>query len=136
MEFNWTTEHADLRAAVRRVLATSAPVARNRELAESGARRDDDLWMLLAEQVGLPALLVPEEHGGVGGSLVDMAVVMEEMGAVLYGGPFLSSAVMATTVLSAHPDDALSRELLPRLAEVVDQIAVLKTLKANNGARK
>jgi alkylation response protein AidB-like acyl-CoA dehydrogenase len=117
MEFTWTAEHQDLRAAVRRVLASKAPVEKAREQVESGARHDPEVWRTLADQLGLPALGVPEELGGMGGTLVDRAIVAEEMGAVLYGGPFLPTAVLATEVLLALADDEGAQQLLGRIAE-------------------
>ena len=47
-------------------------------------------------ELGWTGLLVPEDLGGLGMGLVDMAVVLEEMGQVPFPGPFLSSAVFAT----------------------------------------
>jgi alkylation response protein AidB-like acyl-CoA dehydrogenase len=41
---------------------------------------DETLWKLLCEQVGVAALVVPEELGGAGGELADAAVVLEELG--------------------------------------------------------
>jgi alkylation response protein AidB-like acyl-CoA dehydrogenase len=117
MEFSWTPEHRDLRAAVRRVLTARAPLSRARELAEAGERHDPEMWETLAAQLGLQGLGVPEELGGSGGSVVDLAIVMEEMGAVLFGGPFLPTAVLAANVLAALPEDPVAGELLPRLAE-------------------
>jgi alkylation response protein AidB-like acyl-CoA dehydrogenase len=117
MEFSWTPEHGDLRAAVRGVLTARAPLSRARELAEAGERHDPDVWDTLAAQLGLQGLALPEDAGGSGGSLVDLAIVMEEMGAVLFGGPFLPTAVLAAHVLAALPDDPVAGELLPPLAE-------------------
>ncbi|NVI89062.1 acyl-CoA dehydrogenase family protein [Actinomadura sp. BRA 177] len=117
MEFSWTPEHGDLRAAVRSVLTAKAPLSRARELAEAGERHDPEMWETLAAQLGLQGLALPEDVGGSGGSLVDLAIVMEEMGAVLFGGPFLPTAVLAANVLAALPDDPVTAELLPPLAE-------------------
>lgn len=47
--------------------------------------------------MGWTGLLVPEAHGGTGRGLLEMMVVLEEMGRVPYAGPFLSSAVLATS---------------------------------------
>ena len=47
--------------------------------------------------LGWTGLLVPEAHGGAGRGLLEMMVVLEEMGRVPYAGPFLSSAVLATS---------------------------------------
>jgi alkylation response protein AidB-like acyl-CoA dehydrogenase len=54
-----------------------------------------DVWERM-EQLGWPALLVPEANGGLGLGLVDIVVVMEEMGRVPFPGPYFSSAVFAT----------------------------------------
>lgn len=116
MEFSWTTEHTDLRDAVRKMLADRAPVSRARELAEAGERHDPGVWEVIATQLGLPGLAVPEEFGGSGGSLVDLAIVMEEMGAVLHGGPFLPTAVLSVGVLSELADVPAARELLESIA--------------------
>ena len=42
---------------------------------------------------GWPGLLVPEEQGGLGLGLVDMVVVLEEMGRLPFPGPYFSSAM-------------------------------------------
>jgi alkylation response protein AidB-like acyl-CoA dehydrogenase len=55
----------------------------------------DELWDQLVE-LGWVGLLVPEQHGGLGLGLVDLVVVLEEMGRLPFPGPFFSSAVFAT----------------------------------------
>jgi alkylation response protein AidB-like acyl-CoA dehydrogenase len=117
MEFTWTPEQQDLRASTRRLLAQRAPLARTRELAESGTRTDPALWTAMAQQAGLQGLALPEEHGGSGGSWVELAVVLEEMGRVLLGGPFLSTVVLGAEALLASGDAAAQAEHLPAIAE-------------------
>jgi alkylation response protein AidB-like acyl-CoA dehydrogenase len=116
-EFAWTAEHRQLRETVRSVLAARAPVARARELADAGARHDGELWAALAGDIGLQGLTLPEEHGGSGASLVELAVVADEMGRVLHGGPFLSTVALAAPALLAADDPAAAAEYLPRLAD-------------------
>ncbi|MGY1716512.1 acyl-CoA dehydrogenase family protein [Geodermatophilus sp. SYSU D01106] len=116
MEFTWTPEQLDLRSSTRRLLETRAPLARTRELAEAGRRRDEAAWTAMTQQVGLLALGVPEEHGGAGGSRVEQAVVFEEAGRVLLGGPLLPT-VLAIEALLAAGDDAALEEHLPGLVE-------------------
>jgi alkylation response protein AidB-like acyl-CoA dehydrogenase len=116
-EFGWTDEHRALRAAVRDLLADRAPVARARELAEGGERHDPALWATLAAEVGVQGLALPEEYGGFGGTLLDLAIVVEEMGRVLYGGPFLSTVALAAPVLLACDDEAARAEFLPSVAD-------------------
>ena len=77
---------SELRDSVRRFLADQAPLKRVRELMEtqdgptgrSGSRRAP------ARPAGLA---IPEEYGGAGFSFAEQAIVLEEMGAALYGGP-------------------------------------------------
>jgi alkylation response protein AidB-like acyl-CoA dehydrogenase len=117
MEFTWTPEQQDLRASIRKLLQSRAPLARTRELAEAGTRLDPALWAAMAQQAGLQGIALPEEHGGGGGSWVELAIVLEEAGRVLLGGPFLSTVVLGAEALIASSDGAAQEEYLPGLAE-------------------
>lgn len=70
-------------------------------------------WSQLAE-LGWPGASLPEEAGGLGGSVVELSVLMEELGRALYVGPFLSTAIVAA-MLRVLPG-AQARELLGRIA--------------------
>lgn len=74
------------------------------------------VWSGLARELGLAALLVPEEHGGAGVGAREAAVVMEEMGRRCAPGPFLTSAVLATTAILSAGASSRQAELLPQLA--------------------
>lgn len=103
VSFDITEEQAALRAAVRDLLDDHAG-------ADPAA-----VWTLLAEQLGVVGLAVPERHGGAGAGPVELAIVAEELGRRLYGGPFLSSAVLAATLLTELADGPAA-EHLPDLA--------------------
>src|SRR5439155_4632885 len=66
---------------------------------------------------GLTGLLVPEEHGGGGMGMVDMGVVLEELGRAVHPGPFLSSAVAAVSVVLAAGSSDDHARWLPHLAD-------------------
>ena len=136
-EFAWTAEHRQLRETVRAVLADRAPVERARELGATGARHDPELWTALAEDIGLQGLTLPEEHGGAGATLVDLAVVADEMGRVLYGGPFLSTVALAAPALLAAADQAVNADYLPRLADgsLTATLALSGDVSADPGGR-
>jgi alkylation response protein AidB-like acyl-CoA dehydrogenase len=94
-------EQVALRDTVRRALAAEAPIADHaRSLAEGGTWSPDRAWKRLA---GLGALdvLVPEPRGGSGLGMVEAAIVSEEMGRALYGGPWLATAVAAVRAAAA-----------------------------------
>jgi alkylation response protein AidB-like acyl-CoA dehydrogenase len=76
---------------------------------------DPALWHRMAGEIGLQGLVVPEAFGGSGADFIDLGVVMEELGRALYCGPFLSSAVLAATALTAAGDESAARTYLPAL---------------------
>ena len=67
----------------------------------------DGLWKALATDLGLAGLLVPEASGGHGASTREAAVVLEELGRLVAPVPFLTSAVVATTLLLDSGADLL-----------------------------
>ncbi|WP_328614826.1 acyl-CoA/acyl-ACP dehydrogenase [Amycolatopsis sp. NBC_00355] len=89
-----TPEQDELRVTVRKLL-----------------EREATPWPALVE-IGVPALAIPEEHGGLGAGLTELRIVAEELGRVLSDVPFLGPAVATQAVLATGDD-----RLLPRLAE-------------------
>ena len=125
MMLGTTAEQDELRASVRRFLTDRAPLTRVRELMESEDGTDRGVWEQAGTQLGLQGLAVPEAYGGAGFSFAEQAIVLEEFGAALYGGPYLASAVLAATALLASPDEGARRDLLPGIAsgEVIATLA-------------
>ena len=125
MMLGTTAEQEELRAAVRRFLAARAPLARVRELMETEDGTDRGVWEQAGIQLGLQGLAIPEAYGGAGFSFAEQAIVLEEFGAALYGGPYLASAVLAATALLASQDEGARRDLLPGIAsgEVIATLA-------------
>ncbi len=78
---------------------------------------DPKLWTMLCEQVGVAALAVPEEWGGVGAGLVESLMVVGELGRTLAGVPMLGSAVLGVQALLLSGDEQACGRLLPDLAE-------------------
>ena len=109
-----SAEQQELRASVRRFLADRAPLRRVRELMETEDGTDPGVWEQAGAQLGLQGLAIPAGYGGAGFTFAEQAIVLEEFGAALYGGPYLASAVLAATALLASPDEGARRELLPR----------------------
>jgi alkylation response protein AidB-like acyl-CoA dehydrogenase len=125
MTLGVTTEQEELRDSVRRFLTDRAPLTRVRELMETEDGTDRAVWEQAGAQLGLLGLAIPEEYGGSGFSFAEQAIVLEELGAALYSGPFFASAVLAASALLASPDEAARRDLLPGIAsgEVIATLA-------------
>jgi alkylation response protein AidB-like acyl-CoA dehydrogenase len=103
MNLELTDEQVALRDTTRRFLAEKAPISGHvRELLNEPSGMSGvagAVWRGLAD-LGTTGLLVPEEHGGAGMTMVEAGVVAEELGAALHPGPWLSTAVAATRALT------------------------------------
>jgi alkylation response protein AidB-like acyl-CoA dehydrogenase len=100
VDFDFDADQKALRDAVNTTLARALPHDRLREIVDAHGTLPPDLWAQFAE-LGWTGLLIPDEYGGLGMGLVDMCVVMEEMGKLPLPGPFFSSAVLATLAAKA-----------------------------------
>lgn len=116
MKLAMSAEQAELRDSVRRFLTDRAPLSRVRELMDADVATNEQVWQHAAGQLGLQAIAIPEEYGGAGFSFVEQAIILEELGAALYTGPYLASAVLAATALLATADEAAKSDLLPGIA--------------------
>jgi alkylation response protein AidB-like acyl-CoA dehydrogenase len=116
MKLAVSAEQTDLRESVRRFLADQASMSRVRELMETPDGTDAKVWEQAGTQLGLQGIAIPEEYGGAGFSFAEQAIVLEELGAALYGGPYLASAVLAATALLSAADEQARRDLLPGIA--------------------
>jgi alkylation response protein AidB-like acyl-CoA dehydrogenase len=111
-----TSEQEELRASVRRFLADRVPITAVRALMDAADGGDPAIWKQAGEQLGLQGIAIPEEYGGSGFSFAEQAIVLEELGAALYGGPYLASAVLAANALLASADEAAKKAYLPGIA--------------------
>ena len=116
-EFTFTDEQNQLRAAVRKFCAENFDEQTVRRLMESDPPFDPKVWARLGSELGVLGLSVPEADGGVGGTLVDQAVAVEELGASLACGPVFGTVFLAIPALVAAPAGQVRDELLAELVE-------------------
>jgi alkylation response protein AidB-like acyl-CoA dehydrogenase len=99
MNLELTPEQLALRDTVREFLSSRASIDSHvRPMLDDPVGVTEQIWHGLAD-LGTTGLLVPVEHGGEGMSMVEAAIVCEELGASLHPGPWLSSAVAAPRAL-------------------------------------
>lgn len=132
MDFELSDEQEQLRAAVRRFLAERAPIEWVRERWADGHATTADVWKGIAA-LGVCGLCAPAAHGGSEGSLVDAAVVLEELGRAVNPAPYAETAVAVPALLGAAADATVQSELIPVLA-VGDAIATLALLEPGRRA--
>ncbi len=116
-EFAFTPEQQQLRTAVRKFCTENIDEAAVRRLMESEVRFDPAVWRRLGSELGVLGMSVPESDGGVGGSLVDQAVAVEEFGAALACGPLFGTVYLAIPALVACPSARDRDHLLAALVE-------------------
>jgi len=105
MDFSFTEEQQLLEDTVRRFVAKDYAFEKRRAIHDSAEGWSRDAWQALAD-LGLLALNVPEEHGGLGAGPIDTMLVMNALGPGLLLEPYLASAVVATALLRECPQQA------------------------------
>ena len=115
MDIGFTEEQELLRASARRFLENECPTAFVRHRMAEPAAMTDVFWQQLADQ-GWFGILFPEEAGGSGLGLVEMTVLMEEMGRAVMPGPFFSTVLLGGAAILEVGSQAQQQEWLPRIA--------------------
>ncbi|MGA5896598.1 acyl-CoA dehydrogenase family protein [Streptomyces venetus] len=116
MDARFTAEQDDIRRTLRELLHKRCGPEEVRAAVDTPAGHDPALWTALAEQLGLPGLALPEDRGGAGCSVTELALACEETGRVLAPSPLLATAVLTAPLLLALGTDAQRARLLPRIA--------------------
>jgi alkylation response protein AidB-like acyl-CoA dehydrogenase len=112
MNLELTDEQLALRDTVRRFLADKASIAGHvRPMLEDPTGTTETVWRGLAD-LGTTGLLVAPEYHGAGMTMVEAGVVLEELGAGLHPGPWLSTAVAATRALTRFEADSITAATL------------------------
>ena len=116
MDFELSEDQKMLRKTARDFLVNECtkPFVRQMELDEKGY--SPDLWQKMAD-LGWMGLPFPETCGGWGGSFLDLAVLMEEMGRACLPGPFMASVVLGGLTILEAGSDAQKEQYLTAIAK-------------------
>ena len=132
MEFGLTSDQTMMQESIDRTLARVAPLERVRKAANEPFARD--VFDALV-QLAVPGILIPEEVGGLGLSLLDATLAAEMLGKHVAPVPFVASAVMAPLALVGAGTDAQRKAWLPKLASG-ETIAGVAVSEHASGARE
>jgi alkylation response protein AidB-like acyl-CoA dehydrogenase len=135
MDFALTPDQRLMQESLVRTLAEASPLDRVRRFAGDLTDKGDDVWRALAD-FGLAGIVVPEEHGGLGLSLLDAALASEAMGAAVAPVPFMG-AVLGPLALLRGGSPEQQAQWLPKLAsgEVLAVAAISELIAgARDGA--
>jgi alkylation response protein AidB-like acyl-CoA dehydrogenase len=115
MDLDFSEEQEILRDTVRNICERYATVPVIREMEDHPVGYPEELWKQLGE-LGLLGLLLPEEYGGAGMTMLDAAIVYEELGRSLAPTPHFVSAVLGASALLVAGNDEQKKETLPKVA--------------------
>ena len=115
MYFDLTDEQQAIKSTAHDFLASRFKSERMREIAASEDGTDPDGWKQMAE-LGWAGLALPEEWGGQGLGIVELAILFEEMGYALAPSPLLSNTIAGLALSICGSDDLRERYLRPLAA--------------------
>jgi alkylation response protein AidB-like acyl-CoA dehydrogenase len=115
VDLDLTPEQEMLRESVRGMCARHAPLSVVRQLEDDPVGYPTAFWDQLAE-AGLLGMTIPESFGGSGMSMLDAAIVYQELGRALAPSPHLASCVLGAGAIATGASTAQKEEWLPRIA--------------------
>jgi alkylation response protein AidB-like acyl-CoA dehydrogenase len=115
MDFDFTQEQVMLRDLSREFLGRESTPKAVRALMDDPRGFSDATWQQMAE-MGLHGITVGEEYGGQGLGMVDLAVVLDEMGRACYPGPYFATSVLAAGAIQASGQAEQMARYLPDIA--------------------
>jgi alkylation response protein AidB-like acyl-CoA dehydrogenase len=113
MDFDLNDEQKQIKQVAHDLLTARSPFSKVREAAEAG-EYDPSLWAELVE-LGWPGIAVSSQHGGQDLGMVELSVLLEELGYACAATPFYSTATAAAVIDATGSDEQRSR-WLPALA--------------------
>jgi len=107
MRFAFTEDQLLFAEGLRDMLSKECPPSRVRAVWDDGSGHDPALWAQLAE-MGVLSMLVPESAGGMGGTEVDLVLLLEELGRAAVPGPVLETAAVVAPALASSLEAGVS----------------------------
>lgn len=113
-----TEDQQMLKTSAADFVKKESPVTRVRQLRDTDdpVGYSPQVWAKMAE-LGWPAILLPEEYGGLGMGYVEIACVLEECGRTLVPEPLLSTVLLGANAVLLGGSDAQKKAILPGVAD-------------------
>jgi alkylation response protein AidB-like acyl-CoA dehydrogenase len=123
MNFGFNEEQELLRNTARKFFENECGSETVRRLMETPEGISAELWKKLAEQ-GWLGLIYPEQYDGTGLGLVDLVVLMEEMGRAVAPGPYFSTVLLGGLAILEAGGEGQKKEWLPKIAAGDKRVAL------------
>src|SRR5215469_1114799 len=115
MNFGFNEEQELLRSTARKFFDNECSSTVVRALMETPEGIAPELWSKLGEQ-GWLGLIYPDAYDGMGLGLVDLVVLMEEMGRAVVPGPYFSTVLLGGLAILEAGSEGQRKEWLPKIA--------------------
>ena len=115
MRFELTADQRDFMGALDGLVASADPVSVNRAWAAGDRQPGEKLWRQIAD-LGVSALLIPEEDGGLGATPVELVCAFEVLGRHAVPGPWIESAAYLATALTGAEREAIAQGAMATVA--------------------
>jgi alkylation response protein AidB-like acyl-CoA dehydrogenase len=115
MDFDFTQEQVMLRNLTREFLSRESTPRAVRTAMEDARGFSDATWRQMAE-MGLPGVAIDAGYGGQGLGMVELALVLDEMGRAAYPGPYFATALLAAGAIAASGQENQMARYLPDMA--------------------
>ena len=115
MDYALNEQQEMLKNTARDFLAKECPKSLVREMEEDEKGYSPELWKKMAD-LGWMGLVFPEEYGGSGLTILDLAILLEEMGRSIVPGPFISTVVCGGLAILKWGSEEQKKELLPGIS--------------------
>ena len=135
MDFAFTAEQEELRAAARAFLSDHSSSEAVRRAMASDLGFDAELWKRIGHDLGWTSVHIPEAYGGSGLGYVELVALLEVMGEWLLCAPFFSSVCLAANAILAAAGESQKSEWLPGIAAGRTIAALAFDEAAPHGAR-
>lgn len=127
MHFGLSETQQTIKKSAKEFFSAECPMPEVRRLMETEHAMDDALWKKFAEQ-GWTGIIFPESYDGFGLGIFEMAIALEEMGRALVPGPFISTVLLAGTVLERAGSEEQKQKYLGAICrgEAKSTVALLE----------
>ena len=131
LDLDFSQEQEMLRSATRDLLSDYCSLANVRDLEDDPIGYSQELWTQMAK-LDLVSMMLGDEFGGPGMSMIDAVVVYEELGRHLAPTPHLVSSILSQGAIMNSGSQAQKQDWIPRLASG-DAILTTAWLEPNGG---
>lgn len=116
MNFEFSEEQTMIKDSVARFVRDQYDIDTRRKIINSDEGISREYWNTFAE-LGWLSVPFAEEYGGFGGTVEDIAAVMEELGKGIVVEPYMSTVVIFGGLLAASNNSALKEAVIPTIID-------------------